>query len=52
MNYFGAWIGCPFCRREILAEETKEGKNMDEIDSTHYVCERCKIEIVIKERGE
>lgn len=52
MNYLGAWIDCPFCRREILAEETKKGKNMDEIDSAHYICERCKIEIIIKEREE
>ena len=49
MNYLAAWIDCPFCKREILAEETKKGLTMDKIESAHYVCEKCKIEIVIKE---
>ena len=50
MTYFGAWIECPFCKKEILAEETKKGITMDKVDSTHYFCENCKIEIVIEER--
>lgn len=52
MTYFGAWIDCPFCKREILAEETKEGKSMDECGSTHYICEQCKIEIIINEKEQ
>lgn len=52
MTYFGVWIECPFCKREILAEETKEDKSMDECSSTHYICEKCKIEIIINEREE
>lgn len=52
MTYFGVWIECPFCKREILSEETKEDKPMDECSSTHYICEKCKIEIIINEREE
>lgn len=49
MTYQGAWIDCPFCGKEILAEETKEGKTMDKVNSAHYFCERCKIKITIEE---
>ncbi len=49
MTYFGAWIECPFCKKELLAEETKEGKTMDKVKSTHYYCEKCKIKITIEE---